>query len=1033
MHRTVLVALFFASNVMSVFADDMSTLYSRLYSEYYSSVTGNITYLSTQQTDGSWTDIDYTDTNSSGWQPVKHLQRMLAMSKSYCEQTDKASTTAVNLLAGIEKGFTYWFDGAFESDNWWYNDIGQQQQIGPILALMKNYLKTTTINSACTYLVIPSSNNTGTNLVWESSGLLIRGAIQNNSSYVTKSVSNMRSTITLSSKNIEGIQYDNSYLFHELQIQNGAYGESMIADIVLWMYILRELSFAFPESDVITMRNQVLNGNRWMLRVNQYDFGVSGRTVSRPNGLICTALKDIAGKMKTLDAQNTQQYQDLIDHINGTKGDALIGNKMFYRADYMAQKGANYHLSVKMCSSRTTGTEYMNNENAKGFWLPFGATCLMKDADEYATIFPLWDWTRIPGVTATEETPTFVTYVTQTSTFVGGVSNGECGVATMILNKQNLGAKKSWFMFADETVALGAGITSTNTNNVNTGIAQCLLDGTVTIDGVSASTGTSVAHDDVKWVHHDNVGYVFPQATDIKVSNASLTGSWHDINPTYSTTVTKSVFNLWTSHGLKPTNASYAYIIVPEIKLADVPAYSSNLPIKILSNTSSIQAVTQTTQKITGVVFYTAGSLKIDQNLTISVNNPCALLIDHGKEKVEITASDPSQSKTSVNVTLTYWNYPSEVVSITFPTGNYTGNSVTKSATTTRAVSEIAITKQPLLPLTPNETYQIEKTVSCIGCSSTTVDWSSANTSVATVDQDGLITAKGVGETTITGTIRETRMSAQCDVQVMYKVINESFENNNNMTFLPGGGWSNDAGFLKLSEPSTALYDSPGKNIALHNTIIESSFVLKGDLMVNETSSLWDGACIIWGHQNPTNSYNYADLCKSNDRYGSGIFKISNGSITSLTDITKSLEPAIWHQVILKVKEDNVKLYLDSILICNTTCTSFGSGKIGFGSYGSVCRFDNLDVWQAMNTTAIQNMNNEQIAVSTNNNIVIVQISENLIGSKVSILDVMGRMVCSKTATSATTEISLPDRDRRVVIIMIENKNGKFRKKLLVQ
>jgi len=676
--KILLILIIFLMGSVKVSAiDEMAELYSRLYTKYYDGTKGDVTLVTSQLSTGRWSDIDYADKSGTNWDPVNHLTRVKFMSKSYCEQTDKSSSLSVSLLAGIEKGLNVWFTGGFTSVNWWYQDIGQQLEIGPILALMKNYLQPATMTSACGYLTvnITSSSCTGANLVWEASGLLIRGTVQNNPNDISTGIKYIQSTIIISSKGNNGIQSDNAFLFHGQQIYNGGYGESFIGDISSWMYLMRGLSMGFSATYIGIIRNLALDGNQWLIRRGQYDFGVTGRDISRSAAISSSSLKAYLTNMIGVDPAFSVDYQNLINHINGTKDDVLTRNKMFYTADYMAHRRAKYHLSVKMCSARTQGTESINGENLKGFWLPFGATCLMKDASEFSSIFPLWDWTRIPGTTATQETPTF-SESTQTTTFVGGVSNGQCGVAAMDLSKQSLTAKKSWFMFDNETVCLGAGITSTNANNVNTTLAQSLLHGTVTVDGTAISTVTDMAYTAVKWVFHDNVSYVFPQATNIKVSNSARTNMWSILNTSQPTTpVTNSVFNVWMSHGIKPANASYSYIIVPDIVLADVPGYSNNLPIKILSNTSSLQAVTQSVQKLTGAVFYVIGNLVIDAGLTVSVDQPCALLIDQSKDSIEITVSDPGQIKTVLNVTLNYANSPTKILKYFFPNGDYTGSS----------------------------------------------------------------------------------------------------------------------------------------------------------------------------------------------------------------------------------------------------------------------------------------------------------------------------------------------------------------------
>lgn len=56
--------------------------------------------------------------------------------------------------------------------------------------------------------------------------------------------------------------------------------------------------------------------------------------------------------------------------------------------------------SVKMASDRVVGVEMMNGDNMKGFYMADGATYIYQDGDEYLDIFPLWDWRKLPGVTA---------------------------------------------------------------------------------------------------------------------------------------------------------------------------------------------------------------------------------------------------------------------------------------------------------------------------------------------------------------------------------------------------------------------------------------------------------------------------------------------------------------------------------------------------------------------------------------------------------------------------------------------------------
>ena len=65
----------------------------------------------------------------------------------------------------------------------------------------------------------------------------------------------------------------------------------------------------------------------------------------------------------------------------------------------MVQHGTGYYLSAKVISTRTNGTEMLNNENLKGYNLPLGATNILTSGKEYEGIFPVWNWNKIPGTT----------------------------------------------------------------------------------------------------------------------------------------------------------------------------------------------------------------------------------------------------------------------------------------------------------------------------------------------------------------------------------------------------------------------------------------------------------------------------------------------------------------------------------------------------------------------------------------------------------------------------------------------------------
>ncbi len=61
------------------------------------------------------------------------------------------------------------------------------------------------------------------------------------------------------------------------------------------------------------------------------------------------------------------------------------------------------------------------------------------------------------------------------SDFVGGVSDGMNGIATLAYNRDNLQAQKSWFCFDDAVICLGAGINSNESKEITTTVNQSFL------------------------------------------------------------------------------------------------------------------------------------------------------------------------------------------------------------------------------------------------------------------------------------------------------------------------------------------------------------------------------------------------------------------------------------------------------------------------------------------------------------------------------------------------------------------------------
>lgn len=133
---------------------------------------------------------------------------------------------------------------------------------------------------------------------------------------------------------------------------------------------------------------------------------------------------------------------------------------------------------------------------------------------------------------------------------------GKSGDSGEVAYAPNLRGKKSWFMFDDEIVCLGAGITNSgmdlpvettveNRKLSGDGGNHLTVDGTVMelsaqaadvkdyVAGTADVTGTLAEH--VTWAHLEGnqtagTGYYFPyENTELNVRKARTTGSWKDV------------------------------------------------------------------------------------------------------------------------------------------------------------------------------------------------------------------------------------------------------------------------------------------------------------------------------------------------------------------------------------------------------------------------------------------------------------------------------------------------------------------------
>ncbi|TKG89220.1 T9SS type A sorting domain-containing protein [Puteibacter caeruleilacunae] len=655
-------------SLMSVYASsDSELIMSRIRSKLRPNMTTveNVvaTYLPTMQANGSWSDINYQDFHHlDGWEPAKHYDRLLAFAQAYV--LDSKYKDDSTLHTAIKNGLTYYYQVKPKSENWWDNELRAPQLILATFIYLRagkaSVLSTLESNFLTRFdsLPEPTKHGLGANRSDVALWHLYQAVLRDNANqliYASEQLFN--SLVTTTS---DGIQHDYNYMDHGPQLYTYAYGCVVVNNSNQAAKYLTGTSYAISDNYLSVYANFLKSGYSTCLRGKYVSFNTLGRSISRPNSV----QKDAWAfrEALTVDPANSDFYQSVLDRAQGIiplDSGVTPTFTHYYRSKFSTHNRGKYYFTVLTVSNRTEKPETGRGENLKGLFLGDGATNILVNGDEYFNIFPVWDWTKIPGVTVPEYTnlkPPREYGVLGTSTFTGGVSNGKYGAHVFAMNDYNTQAKKAWFCFDDEIVCLGAGISSSAEEKINTTVNQCVLDGTVTVssnevtsDLVAGSTQTYT--NNIDWVLHDGVGYFFPQGGNIKLTNQTQNGSWKSINNLRSSqAVSKGVFKLWFTHGVKPEDDSYAYIVAPGITSSDaMQAYNQNA-IEILSNTKEIQAVKHAELDMIQVIFYKAGSLT-SEGCTIQTDKPCAMVLsDVSTSKVKLNIADPSETSSDIRI-----------------------------------------------------------------------------------------------------------------------------------------------------------------------------------------------------------------------------------------------------------------------------------------------------------------------------------------------------------------------------------------------
>lgn len=540
-------------------------------------------YLSNLREDGSWSDVDYKDTRRSGWDPKRHADRVLEMTKIY-KTPGTEMYASKDLKEKIHRALGYWFEANPKSLNWWQNEIGIPKTLGPACLLIEDELSEVEKQGIIDVVSAARFRMTGQNKVWLAGNVLIRGLLQSDAELVKAARDTIMSEIVVG--RAEVIKSDWSFHQHGPQQQFGNYGLAYVSSMGFYHKLFNGTEYRFDDAQEGILRSLINEGYKWVIWNRYMDVSALGRQLFH-------------------NAQIHKAYALAFTAadfgIDGfpMSGNPLVGHKHFYESDYTIHRAPDWMASLKMSSSRVIGTEVVNEDNLLGYYLGDGATFYYVRGDEYCNVFPFWDWRKIPGVTAYEDDAPIPNIrknkSRNKSPLVGGIDFGNGGVSVMSLDRDALTARKAYFFTDDYVLCLASGISSDSLLQVTTSIDYRFKRGDLSVleNGNWRKVTGEESFNGITKLYHDSVGYVvLPMGAPIVAFAGTKTGSWSDFMKMYAPKeVQGDVISLHIRHGLRPENASYCYFVLPASQKETISGFNPEKHVKIHRNDSDAQVV----------------------------------------------------------------------------------------------------------------------------------------------------------------------------------------------------------------------------------------------------------------------------------------------------------------------------------------------------------------------------------------------------------------------------------------------------------
>ena len=648
------------------------------------------TYLEKIQKDDKkiWDDLaDYSKSANltKTYRRLEQITKSVTNPKSKYYNDKEIISTVKRSMKLMEDN--YYNENTESKGNWWDYEIGTPRAINNILTIMNQYFSKEEIAELLIPVskMVPDSSKImvsqnrgkkafGGNLSDLGKVKVIEGILLEDNEKLEVAIGAVSNVLEVVSEG-EGFHYDGSYVDHTNIAYTGAYGNVLIDGFSQLLPVIQASPYKIEQNKLKILYNWIYEGFLPLIYRGELMDMTRGRSLSRKSQSDhVAAVEVLRGILRIAEASEPSEknkLQEIVKNIIQSDNyyDTFLSLKSFYdvylfetllsnnmvgeieRNTYLKlyndmnkvayyNKERGFAFGISMHSDKIQNYEFMNKENAKGWYTSDGVSYLYNDdlshfSDDYwATVDPY----KLPGITENNKArEKGLGMTTMKNSFVGSTSlNQKFGTVAMDFSNldNTMSAKKSWFILGDRVVFLGSGVKDASGTNGYTVIENrkikrnsknCSMgkeDYKVIVDGKEKTVDSNEMELQANNIFlkssnkEMNIGYKFLNTTSLNLKKETRSGTWKDINESQSNEKVENTFlTIVQPHDM--VRNSYSYVLYPNRDEKEFAEEVSREEITVIENSENNQVVYDKSNNIYGVVKYDDSELKLEDDLIL--------------------------------------------------------------------------------------------------------------------------------------------------------------------------------------------------------------------------------------------------------------------------------------------------------------------------------------------------------------------------------------------------------------------------------